>query len=148
MPYLLLLLFGLVLGTILPIQASLNAQMQKVVGSPIWSAFLSFLAGTICLFVYGIVTRLPVSQLWSARSVPWYLWLPGVIGAIYVGSVIMLIPRLGVALTFGLVIAGQLIISILLDHFGWFGVTVREVSWGRMAGAVLLLIGVWLIRKY
>ena len=94
-------------------------------------------------------TKIPVSQvITSAKTAPWYLWLGGLLGAYYVSTVIVIMPRLGVALTFGLIIAGQMFVSLILDHFGWLGVPVKPISWGKVAGALLLIAGVVVIRKF
>lgn len=148
MPFWLVLLFAVVIGTSLPVQAGLNAQLARAAGHPVWSALISFAVGTVSLTTYVLVSRLPPVALASLRTLPWYAWLGGVIGAVYVPSVLLLLPRLGLALSFSLIIAGQLFISLLLDHFGWLGLPVQPISPGRILGAGLLIIGVVLIRKF
>lgn len=86
---------------------------------------------------------------WSGlQSAPVWLFAGGVIGALYIAMSTYIVPVLGAALTFGLVITGQLIAAIILDHFGWLGMTVKEISIGRIIGAIFLIAGVMLIRKY
>mgnify|MGYP002783574715 FL=1 len=148
MPFWLVLLFAVVIGTSLPVQAGLNAQLARAAGHPVWSALISFAVGTVSLIAYVVVTRLPSGSLTNLRTLPWYAWLGGVIGAVYVPSVLLLLPRLGLALSFSLIIAGQLFISLLLDHFGWLGLPTQPISAGRIVGALLLIAGVVLIRKF
>jgi transporter family-2 protein len=148
MPFWLVLLFAFFIGMALPVQAGLNAQLARAVGHPVWSALISFAVGTVSLATYVLVARLPTGSLGNLRTLPWYAWLGGVIGAVYVPSVLLLLPRLGLALSFSLIIAGQLAISLLLDHFGWLGLPVQPVSPGRILGAILLLVGVVLIRRF
>ncbi len=133
---------------ILPVQAGLNAQLARAAGHPIWSALISFVIGTVGLLLYALLTRLPTGQLGNLRHLPWYFWLGGLIGAVYVTAIVMLMPRLGVALSFGLIITGQLLVSLLLDHFGLLGAPVQPISPGRVLGAVLLIAGVVLIRRF
>lgn len=135
-------------GVVFPIQAGLNGKMTKIVESPILAAFLSFLSGLITLGIYAIITRIPLKQLTYAQNAPWYVWLAGVLGAFYVSTVVILIPRLGVAFTFGLIVAGQMAISMILDHFGLFDLPVKPISIGKIMGAILLIIAVVLIRKF
>ena len=143
------LLLALLCGAVFPVQAALNGRMAKLVGHPIWAAFLSFLTGIIALIIATQTTKIPVSQvITSAKTAPWYLWLGGLLGAYYVSTVIVIMPRLGVALTFGLIIAGQMFVSLILDHFGWLGVPVKPISWGKVAGALLLIAGVVVIRRF
>jgi len=143
-----LIFLAFLCGAVFPTQAGLNAKMARLVGNPVLAALLSFATGLIALTVYAIVTRIPLSQFSQFKNAPWYVWLAGILGAFYISTVIVLMPRLGVALTFGLIVAGQMTVSLLLDHFGWLDAPVREISLGRIIGAFFLIIGVILIRKF
>jgi bacterial/archaeal transporter family-2 protein len=143
----LFILMAFIAGAILPIQAALNGKMGKVVHHPVVATFISFLVGTLALGLYLLLSKQPFSLGLTFKQAPWYAWLGGVIGTFYVAGSIMLLPRLGVALTFGIVISGQLFISVLIDHYGWFGVAVRPINWYRLLGVLLLFMGVLLIRN-
>ncbi len=65
-----------------------------------------------------------------------------------VASTVTLVPRLSVALTFSLVIAGQMLITLVIDHFGLLGIAVKEINLPRFLGALLITIGVILIRRF
>ena len=139
---------ALISGAILPAQATINFRLSKNVGGPIIAAFVSFAVGTIGLLIYLIASRqLNLRELITQPS-PWWIWIGGLLGTFYVAAVVMLVPRLGVALAFSLIIAGQMITAIVFDHFGWLGVAVREISLGKIVGALLLIAGVVLIRKF
>ncbi|MDF5208441.1 DMT family transporter, partial [Vibrio parahaemolyticus] len=75
-------------------------------------------------------------------------WIGGLIGAFFVASTVALVPKLGVAMTFSLVIAGQMIVTLIIDHFGILGVPVREVSIPRIIGMLMIIAGVVLIRRF
>jgi transporter family-2 protein len=81
------------------------------------------------------------------KSVKWFDWTAGLLGAFYVSSVIILVPRIGAALTFSLVVAGQLGFSLLMDHYGMFGMGSHPVNFLRLAGLGLIVFGVLLIRS-
>lgn len=139
---------ALVLGMLLPVQATINTRLSKAVSNPIMSAFISFFVGTVALFLYLAISRqFNILQL-PYRVSPWWIWIGGLLGAFYVAGIVVLLPRLGVALSFSLVVAGQMIAAIIFDHFGLLGTTAREISLGKIAGAILLIIGVFLIRKF
>lgn len=144
----LLIFVAILAGMFLPLQASLNAKMGAVVQNPLLGSLISFLVGTIGLLIYILVSRVPLANLAQAKSAPTFVWVAGLLGAFYVTAIILLVPRLGVALTFGLVIGGQMLVSILFDHFGLLGTPVHPISWMRSLGALLLIAGVLLIRKY
>lgn len=144
----LFILLAIVAGAALPMQAALNAKMGSLVNSPVMSGFISFFVGTVGLFVYMLIARVPLTNFLQAREAKPHLWLAGILGAFYVTSVIVLVPRLGVALTFGLVISGQMLLSVMFDHFGLLGLPVHQVSPLRIAGIILVIAGVVLIRKF
>lgn len=146
---LMLMLLSVSMGAMLPVQAALNARLARASGGPVVAALASFAIGTLTLLLIATGLGLRLGGLVeAARTQPPMVWLGGIIGALYVASVTLLTPRLGVALTFGLLIAGQLLLSMLLDHFGFFGLPVQRISLGRVAGILLLLTGVILIRRF
>jgi transporter family-2 protein len=142
------IIMALLLGAILPLQATINTRLSKIVGGPVVSAFVSFSVGTIALLLYLLITRQIHFNTIPFRQSSWWMWIGGLLGAFFVAGIVVLLPRLGVALSFSLVVAGQMAIAILFDHFGWIGTTVREISLGKIAGAILLIAGVFLIRKF
>jgi bacterial/archaeal transporter family-2 protein len=142
----LVIIITLVMGSILPIQAALNGKLMRTFGHPVIGATISFLTGTIALFIYAFSVRANF-QVSLIKETQWYHWIGGLIGAIYVTGIIMIIPRLGAALAFSLIVAGQLMMSVIMDHFGLFGVPVNPVSPAKLLGFLLLLGGVILIRK-
>jgi transporter family-2 protein len=140
------IMITLVLGSILPIQAALNGKLMRTFGHPVIGATISFFTGTVVLFIYAFSVRANF-QTSLIKETQWYHWIGGIIGAIYVTGIIMIIPRLGAALAFSLIVAGQLLMSVIMDHFGLFGVPVNPVTPAKLLGFVLLLGGVILIRK-
>lgn len=142
------LLIALLAGAMMPTQAATNSKMSLFVGSPILAAFVSFLVGTVALFVYALLSGETLASLVEARNAPPIAWIGGFLGAFFVAAAVMLVPRIGVAMTFSLFIAGQMIVTLVLDHFGLLGVPVKEVSLARIGGILLITAGVVLIRKY
>lgn len=142
------LLLAAVAGAMLPIQAGLNAKMGKAVGDPVYASLISFVVGALVLFVYALIAKVDLTQITQAGTAHWSVWTAGLLGAFYVTAVIMLVPKIGVALTFGLVVTGQLGLSLVLDHYGLLGLPVHPVNWQRIAGILLTIGGVVLIRKY
>lgn len=132
----------------MPTQAAINNKLANSVESPILSAFISFVVGTVALFLYILATGIPLGNLANAKNAPLIAWIGGILGAIFVASAVILVPRIGVALTFSLIIAGQMLVTLIIDHFGFLGVPVKEISLIRVLGATLITIGVILIRKF
>jgi transporter family-2 protein len=141
-----ILLVGLA-GSLLPIQAGLNAKMGKEITSPVWASLISFLVGAVALLIYVVGTKNSF-QLSGIKNVPIYTWTAGVLGAFYVTVVVLAFPKLGPALTFGLIVAGQLLISLLLDHFNILVHQQHSINIYRIIGMLMIIGGVVLIRKF
>src|SRR5262245_56458287 len=106
----------------MPTQAAINNKLASYVGSPISAAFISFLIGTLGLFVYMLATGTSISSLTDIKNAPPIAWLGGLLGAFFVTSAVLLVPRIGVAMTFSLIVAGQMLVTLVLDHFGFLAV--------------------------
>jgi len=141
-------LLALVAGAMMPTQAAINNRLSMFVESPILAALISFAIGTIGLLVYVLISGAPLNNLLSARNAPAIAWIGGLLGAFFVTATVVLVPRLGVAMTFSLLIAGQMLVTLVIDHFGLLGVPVKEVSLARVGGILLITAGVVLIRRY
>ena len=144
----LLLFVALVAGMLAPLQAGLNGKMGRAIGDPVYAALISFVVGSFALFFYAVATRVNLSNIRQASDIHWSVWSAGFMGAFYVTATIILTPKLGAALTFGLVVAGQLIMAVCMDHFGLLGVPIQSFSLQRLAGIALITAGVILIRKF
>jgi bacterial/archaeal transporter family-2 protein len=145
--YWLLLTAGLIAGGLLPTQAGVNARLGRGLGHPVQGALASFLIGTAALLAASLALRLPWPTIAGLKAVPWWAWLGGLLGTVYVVATIVLAPRLGAATLVGVLVAGQMLASLALDHFGWVGFPQRPVDLPRLAGAALLVAGVYLIQR-
>lgn len=146
MERLLLALMVLAGGMMLPVQAGMNARLGKGLSSPIWAAAVSFLVGAVGLVLYSFASR-QQPEWGGIKSLPAWVWIGGLLGAFYVTVSLIALPRLGAAFTFGLIVAGQLTISLLLDHFGILVHEVHPINWWRLLGVALIIGGVLLIRS-
>jgi bacterial/archaeal transporter family-2 protein len=142
------LLIALLAGAMMPTQAATNNKMAGIVDSPILAAFISFLVGTVALLIYAVLSGETLSSLALAKNAPPIAWIGGLLGAFFVASAVILVPRLGVAMTFSLLIAGQMLVTLVIDHFGLLGVPVKEMSLPRVGGILLITAGVVLIRRF
>jgi len=145
-PSLIAILVVVLAGGATALQAPTNAKLATAVASPVNAAFISFAVGTTVL---GIVAALMQTRpdMAAARARPWYGWLGGVYGACFVVAAAWGVPRLGVAMTITLMVGGQLLLSLILDHFGALGVPRQPLNLGRIAGVGLVLAGVLLVRR-
>jgi bacterial/archaeal transporter family-2 protein len=137
----------LVGGVLLAVQSPINAQLGRAVGSPINAALISFLVGTAALVVVALAQRVAPDGS-ATRALPWYAWVGGLCGAVFVSAAAYAAPRLGVATMLSLAIASQLVTALVLDHFGALGVPQQPVSFGRLVGMALVIAGVVVVRRY
>lgn len=127
-------------------QAAINTQLAKFVGGSVFAAFISFLIGTVVLFLV-LLMRGDFSANFqaSALSAPAWLYVGGALGALYVTATIILLPKIGVTATVLGIVCGQITMSLLIDHFGAFGMPVRPLTIIRMSGAAFVLLGLSLV---
>ena len=127
-------------------QGPVNAELAKHIGGAVNASFTSFLVGTITLLFVLLALRTSIPNAESVGSAPWWAWSGGLYGAFLVTLSVVAIPRVGVAPWIGALIAGQLAMSLVYDHFGAFNQVVRSITWERTLGVLLLLAGAWLIQ--
>jgi bacterial/archaeal transporter family-2 protein len=140
-------ILGIVAGALIALQAPVNAQLARAIGSPVVAAAVSFAAGSAALLVVTAVLLASSGAPVTWRGTPLWLFVAGgCLGAFYVTFSIILTPRLGAAALMGLAVTGQLVAGLLLDHYGVLGLATRELSLGRLAGAALLIAGAVLLR--
>jgi transporter family-2 protein len=141
------ILVAFVCGAMLPIQAALNTRLGKVIESPAYASMISFLVGLVGIIIYILVTQQSLSMA-GLKTVPVYLYTGGLLGAFFVTMIILVFPRIGPALTFGLVVGGQMILSVILDHYKILVAEAHPINGLRLLGIALIVGGVIIIRKY
>lgn len=137
------ILIGLIIGIGLPMQTSINSRLKVSVGSPFVASLISFSLGT--LFLALITLLIDKSLLFPFNlfgKEPFWLWIGGLLGVIYLTSNILLFPKLGSVQTVIMPILGQIIMGLIIDNFGLFGSLVQPLNWSRIVGAILVVIGV------
>ena len=146
-PGLLFTLVALVAGGMIALQAPINAEAASRLGNPVSAATMSFCVGTIALIALTLLFARGSTNLGALQTMPLYMLLGGgLLGAVYVTVNIVLAPKIGIAAIMALGIAGQLVTALLLDRFGMFELAIRELSVGRLSGAILVLVGALMVR--
>ena len=144
-----LALFGaLVAGALISIQTGSNARLKEAFGHPLPAVVVSSLIGVALLAAATLVARVPLPSLDRLAGAPWTAWIGGLLGAAYAVTVVVLARELGAATLTALVVTGQLICSVVLDHYGLLGFEVRTIGIGRLVGCALLLGGTFFIWKF
>ena len=134
-------------GFLLQVQVGINAELARFVNSPLLAALVSFLVGALCLLASVVFLKVPFPGFGKVALMPVWVWGGGLIGAVVVLGSILAGPKIGMLALVGLLLAGQLVASVLMDHFGWFGFPIQKMSEARWVGILLLVGGFFLIRK-
>lgn len=141
---LLIFLIGLVGGVAVGLQSPMASMISQRLGL-FESVLIVHLGGALValipLLIYG------GGKLGQWRSLPWYTLAAGIFGLIVIGAVSYMIPRVGVAASITTIVAGQLLVGTILDHFGLLGAAEKSLDVTRIVGLVIVLLGVWLTVK-
>ena len=141
-----LLILAVAIGALAGIQPVINGRLGRTMGDPALAALISVCTSTACMIVYVLITRPTVPDLVTVKAAPWWIWTGGIIGAMYVAISLAIVVRLGATTLASVILLGQLSAALVVDHYGWFGITRHEISPPRLLGVVLLVAGVALIR--
>ncbi len=142
LPFILLALLG---GAALPVQIGINGSLRQIIGSTTQAATISFSVGAVAGLIASAAMREGTPSLERlGQSAPW-MWLGGLLGIFYVWTTIVAGPKLGALLAVSLVIAGQLTVSLALDHFGALGFPQSSISPLKLFGLGCVIIGVLVI---
>ncbi|MGD1927329.1 MAG: DMT family transporter [Leptolyngbyaceae cyanobacterium] len=139
------LLAALAGGAVLPIQVALNTLLRRYVGEAMQVTFISYLAGALASLMICLLARYPLPATTALSQTAWWMWVGGCLGTFYVWSTIFATPQIGAALALALTIAGQMIAALFLDHYGAIGLAKHAATPTRIAGVVLVVLGVSLV---
>ena len=141
------LLLAITVGALLPLQVAMNMQLRAWFRDPVVAALPNFVVGTVLLVAYLLLARSRLPSAASLADVPIWAWLGGIIGASYVIASLYLGPKIGATLLLALILAGQMAMSLAVDHFGLLGFPQHPINLPRLAGVVMLVAGAVLIVK-
>ncbi len=138
------ILLAIVGGIAVTVQGQFMGSMTQIMGAK-ESMFITYASGGIVITL--ILLASGANRLSSWRQVPWFAFTAGLLGLIIVGTVGYVVPRLGLATGFTLIVTAQFVTAALIDHFGWFGAAIRPIDLPRLVGLGFLLVGVWLLNR-
>ncbi|MCA8986979.1 MAG: DMT family transporter [Planctomycetaceae bacterium] len=142
-----LLILAAVASFVIPFQAIINGRLGQSLDHRLYAAFFSFVGGTTTLIILVLCTT-PGIPRWPAQtSIPWYYFTGGLLGVVFVTTVLTVTPKIGAGNVVAATVVGQLIMAMIIDHFGIMGVEPFRIGWSRLAGAALLIAGVILIHN-
>lgn len=135
------ILLGVIAGAVTPAQTAINTRLRHAVGSPLRASMISFSMGLLTMLIATLVAGPYPLIPQGATSGPWWMWLPGLCGGIFLTGNILLLPHLGSLQTVMMPVMGQIAMGLLIDQFGWFGAEQRSLNTLRTIGALVATIG-------
>jgi len=136
------------IGALITVQVGANTRLKEAFGEALPAVIVSSSLGVLILAAVALIGRSSWPSAGTLAGVPWWGWLGGALGAVYAVATVLLARTLGAATLTALVVTGQLVCSVALDHFGAVGFTEHAVSVGRVAGCLLLIGGIVLIWRF
>lgn len=134
-------------GALIPVQAATNTAFGKAVGSPFLTGIMVFLVALLVTGAYLLISRTPLPTVSQLSKAPPFSYAGGLVMATYVIMITFVAPKLGIGNAIALVVTGQIFSALMIDHFGLFNTVVRSVNATRVAGALLMVAGVYLVMK-
>ncbi|WP_420147001.1 DMT family transporter [Spirosoma sp.] len=141
------ILLAFVVGLAITVQAGVNANLRQAMASPILAAAISFGSGFVVLVLLFLASGASTPSFETVRQVSWWKWMGGLMGAIYMITVIVSVTKIGTANMVSLSVAGQLLAALVLDHYGLLGFAHHPANGWRLLGSVLIIAGVLLVVK-
>jgi len=140
------MVIALVAGAVVPFQAASNAALGRALGHPLWATLSSLAVSVLVIVPLMVLLRVPAPALGAAAQGPAWWWLGGVAGVVYITAALVLTPKLGAASFIVSVIAGQMLASLLIDHYGLMGLTPKPAGAWRIVGILLILVGMVVVQ--
>jgi len=135
------------IGILFAFQPPLNAILSQALGSAFGATAISVFVAFACALAMLAATARGNLNLTGLATVPWWVYLAGVAGVLYVASGVIIAPVTGALLFFVCIVTGQLLGAMVLDHFGAFGLKVREISLLRLGGFALVMTGAFMVHR-
>ena len=128
-------------GAATAVQVPVNTELRRQLAHPMQATLVSFAVGMLAALVYCLTTCGPMPALANLRQAPWWIWCGGLLGAVYVWSSITLSPKIGMAAMLSMVIAGQMVMSLIIDHYGLWNARIFPTTLPRLIGSLLVIAG-------
>lgn len=139
------ILLAFLTGIAISVQAGVNANLRQSLTNPVLAAAVSFGTGFVSLLILLLASGASLPAVETVRQVSWWKWTGGIIGAVYVTTVIVSVPKIGTANLVSLSVAGQLLAAVVLDHYGLLGFALHPANGWRLLGMALIVGGVLLV---
>lgn len=147
MNFIIFILLGILAGAFFPVQATINARLGQAAKNPVVASFVAFSVGSIVLFSLLLLFNFSSMTGLKFEGNSYLLFAGPVAGVIFNLSNIILFSKIGATITTMMTVTGQMVMGMLIDHFGLFNMTIQKISFSRIFGVVMMFIAIWLFQK-
>ncbi|MGV3105333.1 DMT family transporter [Staphylococcus borealis] len=144
-----LFILGIVADMMVPIQTSINARLGRFTESTFYASTISFFIGSLFLFILNVIfnPKLFDASFYSGHTIDYHWWVGGLLGVCFLTGNLLLLPRIGAALTVVMTVAGQIIMGVFIDTFGLLGASNHPFTLLKAVGILILLFGILLMNE-
>jgi transporter family-2 protein len=135
------------IGCFIPFQGIITSNLAQKIQHPFGAAFINFLGGVVLFAVAISLSPVVFPSFKKVTSIPWYLFTGGIIGSAFMFGALFALPKIGASAFFGQIVLGQLLMTLIVDHYGVFGLPIHKIDAARIIGISLLISGSFLILK-
>ncbi len=144
----LFIVLALLAGMMIPFQSAMNAQLGKALQSPYYAALTVFCIAAVGLLGYILAMRYSMPATQQFRAAPGWAYIGGILGGGYILLIVICAPKLGIGNATVLVLLGQVLSAVIIDQFGLLKTPVHLLNWQRIGGVILIVAGVYLVKKF
>lgn len=135
------------IGCFIPFQGIITSNLAQKIQHPFGAAFINFFGGALVFAMAILLSPVVFPSFKKMSTIPWYLFTGGVVGSLFIFGALFSLPKIGASAFFGQIVLGQLLMTLIVDHYGVFGVPVHKIDSVRVIGVSLLISGSFLILK-
>jgi bacterial/archaeal transporter family-2 protein len=132
-------------GAVLPLQVGINGMLRRFLEHPMQATAISFAVGALTAGIASIVLRAPLPSWDRLSSSASWMWFGGIFGAFYIFTTIFAAPKIGATSAATLAVAGQVLVALVADHYGWLSFPQSSISWAKIVGVVMVVGGAGII---
>lgn len=136
-----LIIIAVLLGVIFAWQTPINAEAARRLGSPVLAGMLSISLSLVLVVTFALMTVRAKPDWSEIASAPWWTWIGGIAGAVFVVAAAVIVPKTGSVLFLLAVVLGQMLGAIVADTYGMWGLAVQPISLTKLVGVSLVLAG-------
>jgi transporter family-2 protein len=139
-------LISILAGVAIALQSAMSGQFSSIIRSPSWTSLMIYFSSTIVMGTYLFLSKTEVPNIATLKLVPIHLWFMGAFLSVFALTLVYWqMPKIGISQVMVGVLIGQLLLSVIASHYGWFNLPIISFNLTRLVGIIFLIMGLFLI---